>query len=60
MSAYTDSDFNKFIIKREFNYWFLQEMGWTTKLAKAERLLDYLTGKTKLFETALIKQTVTS
>jgi hypothetical protein len=74
MSAHNDSDFNKFIIKRDDSITdFFRKWDELLTSAKAERLLDYLTGKTHVkpeadvealnktrlsfFETALIKQT---
>ena len=74
MPAYNDSDFNKFIIKRDDSITdFFRKWDELLTSANAERLLDYLTGKTHVkpeadvealnktrlsfFETALIKQT---
>ena len=74
MSAYNDMDLNKFIIRRDDSTTdFLRKWDELLTSAKAERLLEYLTGKTHVkpeedvealnktrlsfFETALIKQT---
>ena len=74
MSAYNDLDFSKFIIKRDDSITdFFRKWDELLTSAKAERLLDYLTGKTHVkpeadvealnktrlsfFETALVKQT---
>ena len=74
MSSYNDMDFNKFIIKRDDSTTdFFRKWDELLTSAKAERLLDYLTGKTHVkpegdvealnksrlsfFQTALIKQT---
>ena len=74
MSAYNDMDTNKFIIKRDDSTtYFFRKWDELLTSAKAERLLDYLTGKTHVkpetdvealnksrlsfFQTALIKQT---
>ena len=74
MSAHNDSDFNNFIIRRDDSITdFFRKWDELLTSAKAERLLDYLTGKTHVkpeadvealnktrlsfFETALIKQT---
>jgi hypothetical protein len=47
MSAHNDSDFNKFIIKRDDSITdFFRKWDELLTSAKAERLLDYLTGKT--------------
>ena len=73
MSAYNDMDFSKFIIKRDDSTTdFFRKWDELLTSAKAERLLDYLTGKTHVkpeadvealnktrlsfFQTALIKQ----
>ena len=74
MSANYDMDYNKFIIKRDDSTTdFFRKWDELLTSAKAERLLDYLTGKTHVkpegdvealnksrlsfFQTALIKQT---
>ena len=74
MSAFNDMDFNKFIIRRDDSTTdFFRKWDELLTSAKAERLLDYLTGKTHVkpeadvealnksrlsfFQTALIKQT---
>jgi len=74
MSAYNDMDFSKFIIKRDDSIAdFFRKWDELLTSVKAERLLDYLTGKTHVkpeadvealnktrlsfFETALAKQT---
>jgi hypothetical protein len=74
MSAYNDLDFSKFIIKRDDSITdFFRKWDELLTSAKAERLLDYLTGKTHVkpeadvealnktrlsfFLTALVKQT---
>jgi hypothetical protein len=74
MSAYNDMDLNNFIIKRDDSTTdFFRKWDELLTSAKAERLLDYLSGKTHVkpeadvealnksrlsfFQTALIKQT---
>ena len=59
MSAYNDMDFTKFIIRRDDSTTdFFRKWDELLTSAKAERLLDYLTGKTHVKPEEMLKLSI--